>query len=276
MKINILFTSLKHLFKICNKQTYSFSTSPKKLQYISDIHLEYRTKIPHIPKCGDYLALLGDIGNPFKENYSELIKQKSNEYEKVFVLAGNHEYWQKKYMVSDVNNRINTIVNQFKNVYFMNQTKINIGCNTILGTTLWSHIKTIPLIKRGDDVHIKTANNNIIDELNKLHTSDVEWLKTNVMNTSNKNIIVLTHHLPSYQLIIDKYRKVPYLNHMDRFASPLDYLLTPFVDAWLTGHSHCTYETKINGVFCGINAYGYPVQSLRQTNQNISRWIMLK
>ena len=47
----------------------------KRLQYLSDVHLEVKNTIPKINKVGDYLALLGDIGNPFDRSYRDFITQ---------------------------------------------------------------------------------------------------------------------------------------------------------------------------------------------------------
>jgi hypothetical protein len=38
-----------------------------KIQYISDIHLEYQSELPEIKQIGDVLILAGDIGFPFSD-----------------------------------------------------------------------------------------------------------------------------------------------------------------------------------------------------------------
>lgn len=66
-----------------------------RLQILSDIHLEFTgtiNRLPNIPVLAPILALVGDIGYPHKESYKDFIHQKSNEYELVLVIAGNHEY----------------------------------------------------------------------------------------------------------------------------------------------------------------------------------------
>lgn len=55
-----------------------------KLQYISDIHLEKRLIIPTIPVAGNYLALLGDIGSPYKDSYKEFLKYTSDNWKRSF------------------------------------------------------------------------------------------------------------------------------------------------------------------------------------------------
>jgi predicted phosphohydrolase len=238
------------------------------LQYISDIHLEYLTGFPKIPVKGESLALLGDIGNPFKDNYKEFLKYTSNNWDSVLLLTGNHEYWnlqKDKYNMDDVDNKIRDIITRFPNVTFLNNNKYEFLNYTILGTTLWSSINKISskhspvnsrhtFKKMGDDLYISPENTI------SCHNNAVKWLEKEIKSNdkhNNKKIIVLSHHLPSYKLIIDKYRKDRYLAYHDRFASHLDYLMQDPVKAWLCGHSHSVNEISINGVYCAINAYGY-------------------
>ncbi|MEM0353939.1 MAG: metallophosphoesterase [Thermoplasmata archaeon] len=229
----------KSLFLI-NQWFRSYSTkSYKELHYISDIHLEYRITIPKISKKGDYLALLGDIGNPFKHSYKDFIQHISGAYEKIFLLTGNHEYWWNSDM-QKVDDKIKSIANNFSNVYFLNNDVHYISNDyVILGTTLWSCVYN-PTPK------MKFYNN--------LFVKNVQWIEEQINKHSKKKIIMITHHLPSYKLIIKKYRTPSYQNILDRYASHLDYLIKPPIKYWLCGHSHCILETFINGVYCGINA----------------------
>ena len=64
----------------------------KLLQYVSDLHLEKGFKRNIIPKKPN-LILGGDIGYVFKKSYEEFLLYKiSPNFEKVFILSGNHEY----------------------------------------------------------------------------------------------------------------------------------------------------------------------------------------
>lgn len=62
-----------------------------KIQICSDLHLEFYEKI-QVPELivpsAPYLALLGDIGLPIKENYEEFLLKQSELYEEVFIVAG--------------------------------------------------------------------------------------------------------------------------------------------------------------------------------------------
>ena len=217
---------LTHLFK-----------NNKLLQYISDLHLERRKNIIKIPVKGNYLALCGDIGNPNHSNYKQLLKYSSNEFEKTFIIAGNHEYNNKSITkMNFVNDQIDDIVSNFNNVFFLNNNYYKLNKYTILfGTTLWT----------------KSTNH-------KLHNKSINWLENNIVDNLNKNIIIISHHLPSYKLIVPKFRKLKYKYLFDRYASNLEYIMEyPNIKVWLCGHSHCQYNTFINGTYCAINALGH-------------------
>ena len=158
-------------------------------QYISDIHLEHY-KIDEIiklvPKCiSKYLILAGDIGYPQKPQYKEYLKLVSQIWEKVFVVAGNHEYYQIDNINNDqVYNEIKTkdeidkliydITTEFENVYFLQNSKIELDIDdqkfVILGTTLFSNVQPknfIILSAINDFKYIYTINT--IDTIDTTH-----------------------------------------------------------------------------------------------------------
>lgn len=215
----------------------------KKLQYVSDIHLERRRSIPNILIKHPYIALLGDIGNPFLDNYAVFLRYVSNNADKVFLLAGNHEYWHHNQSTEKVRDRISSICNAFNNVEFLSNSVSSLENYKILGTTLW-----VPWYK-------------------KTYIRNVKWLVENI-EENPMDTIVLTHYLPSYKLIAPCYQTKKYEPIQYRYASELDHIIKSPLKAWLCGHSHVTYETYINGVYCGINAYtkNYQIRSIDLTN----------
>jgi len=69
--------------------------------------------------------------------------------------------------------------------------------------------------------------------------------------------VVITHHLPSYQLIADKYQKHPNINF---YASNLEYLVEK-ADIWCCGHSHSLKYATIGNCQCYLNPVGYSHES---------------
>ncbi len=149
------------------------------------------------------------------------------------MLAGNHEYWHHRHQHEEVNEQILKNCGKLHNIEYLNDSETKLDNFVVLGATLWSPFSC-----------------------SFLHQRTVKWLD-NSINENTATKIVLTHYMPSFKLIVPKYQTPEYDKIRNRYASDLNYLIKPPVRVWLCGHSHCTYETHINGVLCGINALGY-------------------
>ena len=81
-----------------------------KVRYLSDLHLEFIKEnkinkfIQNIPSGLDEICILaGDIGNPYSKNYDFFMKFISKNFKKTFVIAGNHEYYNKTKTIEETN-----------------------------------------------------------------------------------------------------------------------------------------------------------------------------
>ena len=233
-----------------------------RFQYISDLHLEMRRKIPNIPVIANQMILAGDIGNPFHDSYEEFLTLCSNNYKFTFVVSGNHEYWN-DHGIDATNEKIEEITSKLGNVYYMNKRKIETENVCILGCTLWSKLSYIPPETRkvGDDINIFDSKGIILgpDGLDMLHKKDVRWL-TKTLESCKKDTIVISHHLPTYDLLHRKYNNERNLQYLNRYYTNLEHLIKHPVKVWIGGHSHCSMKINIGNTFLGINAYGYPNQ----------------
>ena len=203
----------------------------KFLQYVSDIHLETRYRYPRIPITNTYLALIGDIGNPFQDIYKDFLHYTVDNCERVFLVAGNHEYYNKQ-NYEKVNDRLMKLSQDIPRLEYLVNSKTDLENYTIIGSTLWT-----PVYKN-------------------IHYDCVNFLE-NEINNSTKPLIILTHYLPSYKMITEKYLTKEYDDVRNRYATSLDHLIKAPVKAWLSGHSHCNSEILINGIPCCINALGH-------------------
>ncbi len=259
----------------------SSSLQTKTLQYLSDIHLEYLNKLPVIQKTGSNLALCGDIGNPHQRIYKDFLEKQAGQYEHVFLVAGNHEFWDfdKKKTMADIKCQINDVVSGLPNVHYLDDSVFQLSDSwTIIGSTLWSNVK-VPLANNysriGDDLFIRSGKGHLFDPIisNQLHEKSVDFLTKELERNRDKKVVVLTHHLPSPKLIVDRYRTEKYNWCHDRFATDLEHLIQLPVRYWICGHSHCVTEIKINGVTCAINAYGYQKERVKdeymRNNKNV-------
>jgi predicted phosphodiesterase len=239
------------------------------IQYLSDIHLEFFDS-DHVDynyffvKSAEHLVLAGDIGYPTDNNYKNFIKDCSQLFNKVFIIAGNHEYYINKPM-SEVNNLISIICSEYNNVFFLNNTEYKLTDNiVILGTVLWSKINNLDKkyveLYVNDYKKIKDENNNLITAqyINNLYNQNFEWLRTKVEEhqKNNNKIIIITHHSPSYKSISPKYKNYQgnsaFANNLDNFI-----INNQGVKYWLFGHTHSHVTLNIKETMCLANPAGY-------------------
>jgi Icc-related predicted phosphoesterase len=133
---------------------------------------------------------------------------------------------------------------------------------TFLGGTLWTSLdKNNPIIceytkKRLNDFRYITNGYTPItcDKWIELHNNTVNYLKQELLNRTNKTVVV-THHSPSYQSVSEIY-KGDDLNHA--FASDLsDIMLDYNPKLWIHGHMHNSSNYMIGNTNVICNPYGY-------------------
>jgi predicted phosphodiesterase len=226
--------------------------SETHFQYVSDLHVDLieENKVPVIiPEC-NYLAICGDIGKPTHPNFKLFLKQASRQFKKVFFVPGNHDYDCGPLFIFDKVNYyrpiIQEICQQFNNVHFLDKNVYLLDNDlVILGATLWSQ----PIINwTQSELLIKSMNHN------QIHFNHVEWIKDQINTFSKSNIIVLTHFVPTFQLIEEKYKHKS-KERSSWFATDLESMIKPPISHWLCGHTHSVVDCLINGVYCGVNAH---------------------
>lgn len=244
-----------------------------KIQYFSDIHLEFfqhlsdiEKIISKIEKCADICVIAGDIGYPFQPSYAFFLESISKIFKHVIIIHGNHEYYQlvetqKDKTMKEIKEKTREICINLSNVHFLDNSYIDIvGDNgkiyRFIGSVLWSYIY-MPQYLVNDKYNIEeyTAENN-----NKWFETNVDYLESVLRETEeqneNINCVVITHHLPSFHLIHEKYKNEHKYNQC--FASSSDRLIKSPVKAWIFGHTHMKINKKINDVMCVANPIGYP------------------
>lgn len=238
--------------------------TPMKLQYISDLHLERRNpKAPEqmfqryfemiLEPSAPYLAAVGDLGYPRHPSYRYFLRWCSTRFQKIFVVAGNHEFYAGGSSIEQVLKQIGEICQEFPNVIFLEKQSYFLEPEqiTICGSTLWSP-SVDPRMNDWNYIYTESGKKLDIASVGKLHLDSVKWLESTLADIKGK-VIVLTHHLPSFQLLNKKYLS------MDNsgFVSDLEYLLSEKILAWICGHSHNSIEIKIGSTQLAINCLGY-------------------
>jgi len=232
-----------------------------RLRYLSDLHLEFikPNKINDltkkiIPNIEEICILAGDIGNPYSSNYDNFMKYIDKSFKRTYVIAGNHEYYNKKSM-DDINDYLMHYFKQFDNIRFLNNDFEIFENHCFIGTTLWSKI-TNPNYKI-NDVY------NIVDfdyiKYNRLNMIAKDFLEDTVNN--NDNNIIITHHVPSMNLIDPKYKTPKLLPYNQWFYCDMDDFIQEHnnkIRCWIYGHTHTPAYNLINGIPFLCNPIGYP------------------
>lgn len=269
--------------------------SSPKIQVISDLHLEHRnnimkkkrTKIEsvydyilgyHKKSASDYLVICGDIGYPDLEIYRDFLKYVSTRYNKVFIVAGNHEYYKHlsedkmsvvNHNVDQIESQIQQIVDGFDNIIYLNRS-VYLDADTgllFVGCVLWSHIpedKAEIASKYLNDYRCITLDGRplTVEDYNRLHERDINWLqsviteKHEILTDRAWKIFVVTHHLPTSLLSHKKYESYSDLNCC--FYTDLPTSLFDKIDYWVCGHTHMHMSAEIGKCKLFVNPLGYP------------------
>ncbi|WP_300729925.1 metallophosphoesterase [uncultured Bacteroides sp.] len=235
-----------------------------KIQYMSDLHMELADnsgylKQQEFPVTGDVLVLAGDIfylkqaDAPLKSFW----KWVSSNYRQVLIIPGNHEY----YHYSDVMERGFQWTWKFmENVgYYQNQV-VRIDDTDFILSTLWSRINPADeyfVWKGMNDFRQIRCGERLLqtDDFNRMHESAIEFVKESIARSTAKHIVVVTHHLPTLQ-VVAPHHKGSVLN--SAFATEYEDLICESrIDAWIYGHSHTNIDVEIGGTKVLSNQMGY-------------------
>ena len=239
-----------------------------KLRIISDIHLEFgKFKLPISDEDKNTtLIIAGDLGigkmaRPWLEYYCKYFK-------KVIYILGNHEFYH-----NDMN-KIRTFWNTFTldNLTVLDNSIITCEDFIIFGATLWTNFNNknpmdmlLAEHKMNDFVNIKNNNR-------KLTTDDVYQEHQITINELSKyqncNLIIITHHLPSFQSISTGFRN----DHLSyAYASDLiDTIITLNPRLWIHGHTHVSFDYNFQNTRIICNPRGYVNYSVnKQFNPNL-------
>lgn len=249
-----------------------------RIQYASDLHLEFRDNFVGtalLKPIAPVLALAGDIGSPYRREYRDFLAYCSKFWDRVFVVAGNHEFYNKRpvkpahksYTVSQMLATIRSHAAEFRNVHFLERDRVDYGGVAFLGCTLWTDTSVNHDLARSAMTDYKVITVDGVsaimpEQTTEWHHRDHAWLAEGLATCADAGTpaVVLTHHLPSYAFVAARYATSP-INFC--FASRCDDLLHPPVRAWIAGHTHAavhrhwTFEggEVVHGC---VNPTGYP------------------
>lgn len=213
----------------------------RRLYYVSDTHHELLKSKPServniVPDSDinviNFLALCGDIGNPFNPNYLAFLQRHTDRFKHIFIISGNHEYYsnQKQRTIAETDAKIAEIASQFANVSALQKSTFQIDDVLFIGCTLWTKVdataehlmndytriyvdsdretsQMIPIFKtitmfggRTKKKYMRPGRKLIrYKDVLDLHNDMKAWLTKTIEEPPEtvKKIVVLTHHAPS-------------------------------------------------------------------------------
>lgn len=239
-----------------------------RIRYLSDLHTEFydllalnRLLMRIKPSKDEVCVCAGDIGSIVhsRKNYDITLSYLSKQFKQVFVINGNHEYYNgDNKTMEQVNALMKTYFEEksFANVQWLNNTTYKYEDVTFIGTTLWTHVQPeTPEIN--DTRYIPGLTRDIY---NNNHQVCKEWLRSLIPLPSKS--VIITHHMPSPQLVAPKYRdaKINSWFHcnMEKFIENNKNSIA----CWIYGHTHTASEQHISGVPMLCNPHGYPGENV--------------
>ena len=236
-----------------------------RIQYASDLHLEFADNWRVLKQeepmnvRGDILVLAGDIGYLGDDNYQThpFWDWASESYQQVIVALGNHEF----YKFYDLSSMHDGLIGEIRpNIHYYYNVVVHIQDIDIIVSTLWANITL-------EDAYI--TEHSVTDfrrilygedvltfaDFNREHKRCLEFIKQSVADSTAKHKIVVTHHVPSFQLMSPEFQGSR-IN--GAFTVELaDYIATSGIDYWIYGHSHRNIDKTIGTTRCICNQFGY-------------------
>jgi hypothetical protein len=236
-----------------------------RIQYASDLHLEHFDNVAFqsiLKPVAPVLALVGDLGQPGRRAYRDLMQYCSRNWTKVFVLAGNHELYHPVKTADELIAECSSIAEGFPNVHFMNRTRVDYAGVTFLGATLWTNLTGHEEVAQDfiNDFRRIYINDPVEGKRRIVPTDVTAWHIREELETCQNPKVILTHHLPLCDLIADKY-KGHILNPC--FATDCTEFIRPGVRALIAGHTHSARQVNwvasdVSLVAGCVNPHGYP------------------
>lgn len=245
-----------------------------KALIVSDLHLEFwkeRSPINLFKQSNDskpdVVILAGDIysGANAVQWASEFFFDTQ-----VLYVMGNHEAYGSSIEQTEVD--ITAECGKFENVKFLNCDEFIFQSVRFLGCTLWTDFKLF-----GEDHQQEAMRESAlyISDYNairmryetdkKLSTNDTayifkkhsSWLQSKLDQKFDGKTVVITHMCPSFRSVHDRFKdslaSAAFSSNLENLAAKSDF--------WIHGHTHDSYDYKIENCRVICNPCGYPLRT---------------
>lgn len=252
-----------------------------RIKQMSDLHLEFDADFfPKNEENADILMLNGDIcmgaymnkseESPYYHKEQQFLKFFdfcSKEYEYVLYTPGNHEYYRGHIDTVDTNIRISLA--SFDNIHYLNNNSIIIDDITFLAGTLWTDMNNNDPITESiirsmmNDFRLISWKDYCEKGYKKFTPSDAAALHRKTLkffdeaSAGQDNVVIMSHHAPSYKSVHPKYHNDTYMNH-GYFSDLEQFILDrPQIKLWTHGHMHDCFDYDIGETKVICNPRGY-------------------
>ena len=214
-----------------------------KIQYLSDLHFEFGynrnlfNKQKYRKVYGNILVIAGDLDHlgrfgEYSKYTREYLTWAGDNYERVYIVPGNHEYWgETPYDLSNAfaPYRIHFASNVILGSNIVEEYR---GCKIAL-STLWYRINLniTQFLNSNERRWVRRNEESLtIDMINRLNSNCINFIRESHAD------IVVTHHAPTYRVMHPMFETD---KSNEQFYNNLDGLITDLAPhAWIFGHVH--------------------------------------
>lgn len=228
-----------------------------KIQYVSDLHLEFGVEkivLPKVQATGDVMVVAGDLskGSMFTQAV-ELLHEIWCPGKHMVVIPGNHEFYGRSYTA---------LVPQWKEyfkdsefIHFLDKDVINIDGVWFLGAVGWWDRKpNIQCLQAMNDFSYITDI--------KAHDQGAEWgrdarifLERELETHKDDKVVVVTHNAPSHRSVAPRF--VGSMINSCFHNEWEDLIMKYRPKAWIHGHMHNFTKYEIGNCVVTCNPIGY-------------------
>lgn len=246
-----------------------------KFQLASDIHLYGKDRTHEIEVIGDYLLLAGDVVEwPLATDAAlgkVFLRDMCTKFKKVFYIFGNHEFYNGN--LTDSKAKV-LALDMPDNFIYLDGDHYVLDDNTIIfGHTLWTNFdkansRLMAYARaRMNDFQVCTyilngvANYWTPKSSYEYHIEGMKKLEKTCDMFPNTNILVMTHHAPSFKSVDPLYTRYG-TGDIDlnfAYASDLEgfILAHPQIKHWVHGHMHNNSDYMVGDCRVICNPLGY-------------------
>ncbi len=274
---------------MAQQHTTAQTVGPHSFQLVSDLHLEFVNGLrfsDYVVPSAPNLVVCGDLGNPFKTNMKDFFRHASENFDKVFYVPGNHEYYSLEWVGknqkmdagppkdhAEFDDEMESLVSEFPNIHLLNNQTYDFDPTTrLIGSTMWSPIEpSSECLVTSRIACYRYIWEKRDGKITTIVPSTVNaWFKTNrgflleqlkKCKNEGKKAIVLTHHMPSEECVEKRFLRPEFKQLNCAFFAPMEDVLREYADTisvWMFGHTHCSIDHRhFFGCRCVCNPAGY-------------------